>query len=486
MNERLFTRRVNRLAVPELILGQRAGGRRRLPSELLATWQPGYRLALRALRCEDFGRETRRLAALLREVTFPLYMLSQPQPISYYSYTDTGVIDWYLSPSHAPIEILKGKAVRGAMLLLRDLARFESASQRGEVWFQCNDFAPAIVHQRIELIERVLKESERELEASSLPKWNETDFLGTRYASLEGYARQPGGTSALLHLSCFPQTICHDEVCFLRTIHISELCFFALRVLVLETIEQLRLGQWEAAEQSLRQGTAVVQFLFRTFEVLWTMPPEHFLAFREYTERGSAVQSRNYQLLDIHLRGVDARKLPIYRENRSLRDLRLYHHPDFVSLRTQIHRLEQQGDLRWNQVREAAADFDEALLRWRGRHVAFAVKYLGRPSGSGDGAVAATGGTSGYHYLRQFLREGLFVHSEQRAAEIEQQSLLDLERALSSEWIVASRVAPKVGRRPLLPLVESDSWSWSTSQVKQEPHDRIRDAAEDREPRDEP
>jgi hypothetical protein len=42
------------------------------------------------------------------------------------------------------------------------------------------------------------------------------------------------------------------------------------------------------------------------------MPRAHFLAFRDYTERGSAVQSRAYQLMDIAFRGVDPHKRGLF------------------------------------------------------------------------------------------------------------------------------------------------------------------------------
>jgi len=188
---------------------------------------------------------------------------------------------------------------------------------------------------------------------------------------------------------------------FLRTIHIAELCFFGLRTIIIETIENLRRQCFPAATKCLNEAIGFAELLHRTFGVLRTMPPDHFADFRDYTENASAIQSRGYQLLDVYFRGVDQHKLRVYKERRHLAFLEKYAHPSFVHLRSLLR---QDGTSRsedWQKVMTAAQQLDAKLKTWRGLHVGFALAYL-------PPAVSGTGGTVGAPYLKQFLHEGLF------------------------------------------------------------------------------
>jgi tryptophan 2,3-dioxygenase len=452
-----ISRRINQLPVRDLVRTQWEHGRRALPEGFAAPWQRAHTRAVRILADNDRAPAVRRLAGLLREVTFSLHRLSRPERVSYYSYTDVGVIDWYLAPYHAPFDQLKRRAMRGALVLFNEHRRFESANLDSGPTGQRLEFDRDVVQSRLAIVNETVRDCVRGLREVGFDGLDEP-YQGQPFDTFEEYVSELGRLRVLVDLTCFPQTRYHDEVCFLRTIHISELCFFALRMVVSEATENLRRGYLPAAAHALEQGTAITAFLFNVFLVLWTMPVEHFIRFRDYTESGSAVQSRNYQLLDIHLRGVDGRKLRIYRLNPPLSDLRLFRHHSFVSLRSVLNDPELRASPDWPRVERAADAFDQALLKWRGRHAAFARRYLEQPK-SEAGALPATGGTAGYPYLKQFIQEGIRTHPAEVAEAVEQTSLLDLDRALAGEWVDAGPIAPPQDRRPLGPRPGTDSWS---------------------------
>jgi tryptophan 2,3-dioxygenase len=451
VNDRQIQAELNRLSIRALIQRQRCQGRRQLTTEFKQEWQAHHDRADELLEDEGRGQLVRRMASLLKEVAFSLRPLQPGETVSYYSYTDVGIIDWYLLPAHAPFRAMKHRSLKGIFSLLHDLLQFEAQSLTGIEERNQEQFDREAVHQRIDKIKEAVGECRKAFDSAELA-WPSRPYQTEEYDTLEGYVTEPTRLSGLVYLTCFPQTRCHDEVVFLRTIHIGELCFFALRVTLIESIENLRRGLLEAATRSLGQAEAVAAVLDRTFRVQDTMPPEHFHAFREYTERGSAVQSRNYQLLDIYYRGVDRRKLEVYKQTNSLADLSLFAHDSFVSLRRLLEDPRSQALDGWETVRSAAKQLDVQLLKWRGLHLHFAIKYLGRPAPSGAaGLIAATGGTAGFPYLRQFLREGLFEYTDQQVQSA-LSGIVDLEAVLTGRHIPQGvTVAPPPERRPLQP-----------------------------------
>ena len=479
MNDQAVRKRLNQLPVAELIRVQREHGRRRLPDEFKTRWQAAHRRAVDLLRDDGRGRPVRATAALLRETTYALHMMTQSEPVTYYSYTDVGVIDWYIGSPHAPIRELKERTLRGAFALFHDLARFESDSLSGFEERHKEAFDADAVRARQEAIRRAVTECDGALAKVGLPGLGRPLPIPP-HDTLEGYAVEPARLGALVHLTCFPRTTCHDEVVFLRTIHIGELCFFALRVVFAEAVENLRRGRPSETVAGLKQGTAVTALLWHTFQVLTTMPVPHFFGFREYTERGSAIQSRNYQLLDIHYRGVDSRKLEVYRQNRSLEDLRRFRHPSFVSLRAALRDpgVQQLAGADWLRVEAAARQLDRELLKWRGLHLQFAKNYLGQPESEDTAPTAATGGTSGYPYLNQYLREGLFAYSAEDQAALEE-SVPGLTEYLSQRPIHGpGGVAPPTLLRGIGSAEAEETWS-PPSQPAPESPDRVAGAAPD-------
>src|SRR5258708_8863878 len=105
------------------------------------------------------------------------------------------------------------------------------------------------------------------------------------------------------------------------------------------------------------------------------MPPEHFIDFREVTGQASAVQSFNYQRLDIVLFGMNSEKVEVYRRVPHLKSLLQYSSPQFASLRSMLNGLSADNP-EAQQLIEQARVLDRHLLSWRGFHLSFALPYL--------------------------------------------------------------------------------------------------------------
>ena len=231
-------RTLERLPLDELIEGQRRPGRAEMDPAFLAHWTEQYHRAVELATDPRSSRATRSLAQLLKDLTFPL-IAQQEDPIpEYYPYTGVHHLEWYLENRHQSWDRLKARAAEGIFHTLVDFIRFESQSLAGlEPWHREN-FHREDVTQRIHVLERAVEkchELGRLIPEASMDR-NRT---ARRYDALGEYAAEPSRVSAMVEFSMMPQTRFHDEVLFLRIIHISEFCFFGIRVAVREARELL-------------------------------------------------------------------------------------------------------------------------------------------------------------------------------------------------------------------------------------------------------
>lgn len=403
MSDQKIRTELNDLPIQGLIDCQWTNGRFNIEPKLKEFWKEKHDYAIELLADERRGRLVRHMATLLREITYSIHAMQIDPFLTFYPYTDVAIIDWFIGRTHSPFSVLKSRALRGIYCLLYDLLQFEAASLTGFETRHRKKLVNTVVHKRIDKIEEAVIAYGNlfELVEGKHPDYLPESVQGLYYNTLEQYTTEPSRLSALIHFSCFPQSEYHDEVLFLRTIHISELCFFGLRTTLMETIENLRHQRLDIAAKCINEATAFGEMLHRVFGVLRTMPVEHFTDFRDYTDRASAVQSRGYQLFDAYFLGVDQRKLRIYKEVYHLSDLEKFAHPSFVSLKSLLPEDEADFSEDWKKVMEAAHRLDSKLKSWRGMHLGFAKLYL-------PPAAEGTGGTVGAPYLEQFLHKGLF------------------------------------------------------------------------------
>lgn len=399
MKDSKIHHRLEDLSLQDLVDGQRRPGRAEMDPEFVAHWAEQHALATKLLDSPHTHPDTRQLADLLEKITFPI-VAQQEDPIpDYYPYTGVHLMDWYLGDRHQSWDRLKAKAAEGVFHTTLDLIRLESQSLAGIEPCHREHFDREIVTQRLQVLERAGDKC-RDL-GRALPEADLDRSHGPRhYKTLGEYATEPSRVSAMVEFSMMPQTRFHDEVIFLRTIHIAEFCFYGIRMAVREARELLRRGLIHAASLPLRQAVAFGAMLYESFKVLRTMPPAHFKDFRDATGKASAIKSLNYQLLEIHLRGVNSEKVSVFQRIPHLRELTKYAHPGFVSMRSVLKKADPEAP-GWDDVFELARALDQKWLTWRGLHLSFALHYLPQH-------VKGTGDTEGAPYLRKFLRSGMF------------------------------------------------------------------------------
>ena len=372
-------------------------GRAALGTGAKAPWAQAQDFANDTLEMAGCDERTLGTARLLQVATHSLWFSFHNSRNVYYTYADIPVLDWYLGHQREPFQVLKRKSLVGIYYMLQSLVQFESDSLTGIEPRNRKFLAESILVKRL----LVLKESISVFEeAWSLicaePSLEKRNFF--HFVTFEEYAFEEGGLSALLHLSCFPQTQCHDEVLFIRSLHISELCFHGLRMSLCQSVESIKAGAVDSAHLALVHALHFAKLLHAFLKVLRTMPPAHFREFRDTTEGASAIQSRGYHLMEIYFRGVNEEKMRTLKRFPYLFNLEKYGHPRFLHLGAALKRLSES---RYPSFFETARTLDRQLLTWRALHLSFAKVYS--PPGT-----PGTGGTLGAPYLNHFLKSGLF------------------------------------------------------------------------------
>jgi tryptophan 2,3-dioxygenase len=352
------------------------------------------------------------LARMLEAITAPLAALRADPIPRYYSYTGVNVLDEYVDGSRLDLEAQKALCVEGICGLMLDLMHFEAHSLAGIESWSTQKLDPDVISGRLRLFQRQFQALKELGQMLNLKTWPPDGFVLRTYPTLEGYCSEAHPLSAVVQFTCIPSSCSHDEVLFLRTIAEDELCFKAIYLAIRQAGEAIERELVDAVACLLDQAVAFASMLHESFRVLQSMPPEHFLDFREVTGQASAVQSFNYQRLDIALFGLNPEKVSVFQRVPHLRSLLQYSSREFASLRSLLNSLPQGNGLA-NRVIELARLLDRHLLSWRGLHLSFALRYL-------PAEAMGTGGTAGPSYLQKFFRQSLFDDTEPDFALIEE------------------------------------------------------------------
>ncbi|MFC0430671.1 tryptophan 2,3-dioxygenase [Kutzneria buriramensis] len=187
-----------------------------------------------------------------------------------------------------------------------------------------------------------------------------------------------------LDLSVLPVHTAHDEYMFLRVLQAFETTFALLAVQLRGVVAALSELDVDRAVHFLTTSRAALAESAPLFSMLATMQVESFRTFRQFTDGASAIQSRNYKLVEALCRQPDRLRVdsPAFHSVPDVRQRVLAGH--FVSLDERYRAV--RGDLSSadrDRLTGAMKEFARAMLRWRNTHYRLAVRMLGEASGTG-------------------------------------------------------------------------------------------------------
>lgn len=224
----------------------------------------------------------------------------------------------------------------------------------------------------------------------------------------------------------------HDEMLFIVIHQVCELWF---KVLLHEMDYGCRLleeGDAPRAQHTLKRILTILKVLVAQLDILETMSPVEFLAFRDHLDTASGFQSDQFRALEFCLGWKDRTAVNRFQPgSRARLDLeRRWSAPTLwdcflrhlvkegyavprASLERDVTRpvvtdeaLQEvlvriyRGDARNAQLCERLVDLDEGLQEWRYRHMKMVQRTIGHKPG--------TGGSAGSRYLATTLNKPVF------------------------------------------------------------------------------
>ncbi len=200
----------------------------------------------------------------------------------------------------------------------------------------------------------------------------------------------------------------HDELLFIVAHQVYELWFKVVLDELDATRASIERDDIFFARHHLLRVHVIERLLVEQIEVLETMSPQDFLAFRSKLAPASGFQSVQFREIEF-ASGLKDPKYLARLESSPVEMERLQRRLDEPSLADALHALirrrgspslidifrdrEHHGDL--FDLCEALLDHDETFAHWRARHVLMVERQIGSKPG--------TGGSSGAQYLRSTL-----------------------------------------------------------------------------------
>jgi tryptophan 2,3-dioxygenase len=196
-----------------------------------------------------------------------------------------------------------------------------------------------------------------------------------------------------LELSVLPVYTAHDEYLFLRVLQTFETTFSLLAVLLRGVTAALASREIDRAVHFLATAENALRESAPLFSMLATMQVESFRTFRQFTEGASAIQSRNYKLVESLCRVPDPERVDsaAFHSAPDVRE-RVLAGQDTLDAAFRELCASEVSEQDRERIAEGMKGFARALLRWRNTHYRLAVRMLGEASG--------TGYTEGTPYLK--------------------------------------------------------------------------------------
>lgn len=321
----------------------------------------------------------------------------------YPSYTSLGVLG-LPTADDGPAAAKAARATRDRLTvqLLGDLLRFELAAAEGRTgWLPEMRPDARTVQKRCRLALRVAKPALARLGhggrvtdedpvegAAQLWEFVEAELL-------DAHERR------VLELSMLPVYVSHDEHMFIRVLQSFETTFALLALSIRTAIGDLPARTADATGH-LAVARTVLAESAPLFSLLATMQVESFRIFREFTDGASAIQSRNYKLVESLCRLPDKERLEssAYGSTPEVRERILAGQSTLDDACAAAFADARFGAADRELLTAAMLGFAGALRRWRQTHYRIAVRMLGSRSG--------TGATEGTPYLSSVRKIPVF------------------------------------------------------------------------------
>jgi tryptophan 2,3-dioxygenase len=193
------------------------------------------------------------------------------------------------------------------------------------------------------------------------------------------------GERRMLQLTMLPVSLIHDEYQFIRILQSFEATFALVAVQLHAAVQALTENRSEIALQRIQAAETALREAAPLFSMVATMQVEAFHTFRVFTEGASAIQSRNYKLVESVCRQPDPSRL----------DSAAYHSVPEVRKRVLAGQSTLDGAFEVaratgrlsarevDDLEQAMRQFAATLLRWRRTHYRLAVRMLGERPGTG-------------------------------------------------------------------------------------------------------
>lgn len=287
--------------------------------------------------------------------------------------------------------------------LLADLLRFELSAAQGRTdWLPHMRPDARLVEKRHRLAIRVARPALARLgHADPLTATEPADQAAQLWEFVEGELLDPRERD-VLRLSMLPVYTSHDEHMFIRVLQTFETTFALLALSIRTAIGCLEEARTQDAAGHLKAAETVLSESAPLFSLLATMQVESFRTFREFTDGASAIQSRNYKLVESLCRVPDQDRLdsPAYRSTPEVRMRILAGQPTLDEACSAALADDRFGAQDRELLTTAMLGFAGALRRWRQTHYRIAVRMLGTRSG--------TGSTEGTPYLSSVRKIPVF------------------------------------------------------------------------------
>lgn len=201
-------------------------------------------------------------------------------------------------------------------------------------------------------------------------------------------------------LTMEPVWIVHDEYMFIRILQCFEMIFSIIVKGFFVCQERMQEQKFTYCAAIMNRLTVLCQRNPALFRILTSMPRETFSLFRVYTDGASAIQSKQYKLIEAlaarpspaRLQSVAFASVPEVK--RQCEQGELLHFEDLLQSRA------TWGHTAFSDFLQSMVQFDQYFVQWKKAHANIAVKMLGAQPG--------TGYTVGTPYLRAHADVRLF------------------------------------------------------------------------------